>query len=132
MTDSKTTTEPLSCPFCGHDGIHMRKKTRMRKTVTGLKYMRGYDQFHPISFGYVGADYREEDCYDYRFGVRFYCGKCRAETPYVWGEWHLPTEDEVETYDDMPHACERFDPEQEHETVDAAIALWNRRCADDR
>ena len=105
----------------------MRKKTRMRESVTGFTYMRSYDQFDPYSLGYVGADYREAHCYDYRFGIRFYCGKCRAETPYVWGKWHLPTEDEAETFDDMPHACERFSPEEEQATINKAIAAWNRR-----
>lgn len=120
-------TELLSCPFCGWHGIHMRKKTQMRESVTGLMYMRGYDQFDPYSLGYVGADYRKEHCYDYRFGIRFFCGKCKAETPYVWGEWHLPTEDEAETFDDMPHACERFSPEEEQATINKAITAWNRR-----
>ena len=118
-----TATEELKpCPFCGWDGIHMRRKTQMRKSVTGFMYMRGYDQF------YAGQYFSEEPCYDYRFGVRFYCGRCRAETPYVWGEWHLPTEDEVETFDDLPHACERFDPDEERATIDKAIAAWNRRA----
>ena len=118
------------CPFCGWNGIHMRKKTRMRESVTGLTYMRGYDQFHPVSLGYVGQEFREEHCYDYRFGIRFYCGKCKAETPYIWGEWHLPTKDEAETFDDMPHACERFDPDEEQATIDKAIAAWNNRTRD--
>ena len=120
--------ELKSCPFCGWSGVHMRKMTQMRESVTGFTYMRGYDQFDPYSFGYVGQDFREEHCYDYRFGIRFYCGKCKAETPYVWGEWHLPDEDDVETFDDMPHACERFSPDEERETIDKAIAAWNRRA----
>lgn len=115
------------CPFCGWQKIHMRKKTQMRESVTGFTYMRGYDQFDPVSLGYTGQEFREVHCYDYRFGIRFYCGKCKVETPYVWGEWHLPTEDEAETFDDMPHACERFDPDEEQVTIDKAIAIWNRR-----
>lgn len=115
MTD-KIKLKP--CPFCGWRGIHMRKKTRMRESVTGFMYMRGYD----------GQDFREEHCYDYRFGIRFFCGKCKAETPYVWGEWHLPIEDDIETFDDLPHACERFDPDEERATIEKAIAAWNRRA----
>lgn len=123
-----TSTVPRSCPFCGWSGIHMRRKTQLRETVTGLKYMRGYDQFDPYSLGYSGQDFCEEPCYDYRFGIRFYCGRCRAETRYVWGEWHLPTEDEAEVFDSLPHACERFNPEEERDTINKAVAAWNRRA----
>lgn len=120
-------SELLPCPFCGWNGIHMRKKTQLRESVTGLMYLRGYPQFNPFSLGYEDTEYHEEHCYDYRFGIRFYCGRCRAETPYVWGEWHLPTEDEAEMFDDLPHACDRFSPDEERATIDRAIEAWNRR-----
>lgn len=106
----------------------MRRKTQLRETVTGLKYMRGYGQFDPYSLGYVGEDFCEEPCYDWRFGIRFYCGRCRAETRYVWGDWHLPTEDEAEVFDSLPHACERFDQDEEQATINKALAAWNRRA----
>lgn len=124
-----TATDELKhCPFCGWSGIHMRKKTQLRESVTGLMYERGYPQFNPFILGYEDTEYHEEHCYDYRFGIRFYCGKCKAETPYVWGEWHLPTEDEAEMFDDLPHACERFSPDEERTTIEKAIAAWNRRA----
>ncbi len=111
------------CPFCGHTGIHMRRKTQKRESVTGFKYIAGryvFDQY---------SEY-EESCLDYRFGIRFYCGKCHISPRYVWGEWHLPTEDEVEDYDELPHCCERFDSEQEAATIEMARELWNRRASE--
>ena len=36
-----------------------------------------------------------------------------------------------ETFDDLPHACERFDPDEERVTIDKAIAAWNRRAEHD-
>lgn len=116
------------CPFCGHHGIHMRKKTQMRATVTGLTYIATYDGVDQQGFVVPGAYEEVKTCYDYRFAVRFYCGKCRVETPYVWGDWHLPTPDEVETYDDLPHCCERFDEEQERDAIERAKSIWNNRA----
>lgn len=116
------------CPFCGHSGVHMRKKTQMRVSVTGLTYIETHDAVSQEGFPVFGAYQNERPCYDYRFGVRFYCGKCRIETPYVWGEWHLPTADEAEEFDALPHACERFDAEQESDIIGRAAEIWNTRA----
>lgn|GEM_PF-5888582 len=116
------------CPFCGHDGVHLRKKTDMRQSVTGLKYMHSEDVLHPLYYGFIGTEQTERECYDYRFGVRYYCGRCGISPRYVWGEWHLPTEDEAEEFDALPHACDRFDEEQERESIEKARELWNRRA----
>ena len=121
--------ELKSCPFCGYGEIRMRKKTQCRRTVTGLTYINTESILHPLYGGFIGTEQMERDCYDYRFAVRFYCGRCRCETPYVWGEWHLPTEDEAEEYDALPHCCERFDEEQECEAISRAMGIWNRRVA---
>ena len=120
--------ELISCPFCGHTGIHMRRKTQMRETVTGLRYMAEEDLFDSVSLGWSGVRQYERACYDYRFGIRFWCGRCRVSPPYVWGEWHLPTEDEAEEYTALPHACDRFDPEVERKTIEMARERWNRRA----
>lgn len=116
------------CPFCGHTGIHMRKKTHMRESITGFKYVATEPHYHPLTYGQDGTIQHERNCYDYRFGIRFYCGKCHISPPYIWGEWHLPTKEEAEEFDDLPHACERFDPQQEMETIDKAKSIWNRRA----
>ncbi len=118
----------LPCPFCGHKGIHMRRKTQKRESVTGFKYMAGRDAYDPRTLGWVDLDEYEASCLDYRFGIRFYCGRCHISPLYVWGEWHIPTEDEVEDYDALPHCCDRFDPNQEADTIERAMRLWNRRA----
>lgn len=122
MTDLKP------CPFCGHSGIHLRKKTQMRESVTGKTYIAERDIFHPVSLGWVGVDQYERTCPDYRFGVRFYCGRCGISPLYEYGEWHLPEDDEIETYCDLPHCCERFDEERERDTIERAKAKWNQRA----
>lgn len=117
------------CPFCGHTGIHMRRKTRTRESTSGLRYDRdmGCPYDDPLAGHYYGPVYKSMPCLDYRFGFRFYCGRCGASPYYVWGEWHIATEDEVDEYDLLPHCCDRFDEEEEAATIERARGMWNRR-----
>ena len=123
-----TMTKLLPCPFCNHDGIHLRKKTQKRESKLTYEHWSGeytgYGQYVPLAHCVVIP------MTDYRFGVKFYCGKCGASQRYVWGEWHLASKDEAEEYQDMPHRCELFNSEQEHETIEKAIAAWNRRAGE--
>lgn len=108
------------CPFCKHDGIHMRRKIKKRLSVTKATCI--------IEQGY-GPDW-EAPVMDWRFGVKFYCGRCGASLRYVWGDWHVPDEGEIETFDAIFYELPQQFDSYEHKgaIIAEAIAAWNRRA----
>jgi len=108
------------CPFCGYKGIHFRRKSGTRESVTGAMADIAQDW---------GPSY-EAHVADWRFGVKCYCGRCRANTGYQWGKWHIPTESEIDCYGDIAFRIpEQYDSyEYRDDIVEAAIAAWNRRA----
>ena len=108
------------CPFCGYGKIHLRRKSETRESVTGAKAL--------ITQAW-GPDY-EVDVADWRFGVKYYCGKCYASTGYQWGGWHVPTEGEIETYEDylynIPYQFDHY--ESRDEVIREAAEAWNTRA----
>jgi len=116
------TDELLPCPFCGHTGIHMRKKTKTRTSVTGkMAYIASDDYWAPGYDAHVS---------DWRYGVRFYCGRCGASPYYTWGEWHIPDDDEIEMYGDVCfNISNQFDSYEDKDRIIAeARDTWNRRA----
>ena len=108
------------CPFCEYDGIHMRRKIKKRLSVTKATCI--------IEQGY-GPDW-EAPVMDWRFGVKLYCGKCGASLRYIWGDWHIPDEDEIETFDAIFYSLpNQFDNYEFKDAIIAeAVAAWNRRA----
>lgn len=108
------------CPFCGYGKIHLRRKSETRESVTGAKAL--------ITQAW-GPDY-EVPVADWRFGVKYYCGKCYASTGYQWGGWHVPTEGEIETYEDylynIPYQFDHY--ESRDEVIREAAEAWNTRA----
>ena len=112
----------LPCPFCGHTGIHMRKKTKTRASVTGkMAYIASDDYWAPGYDAHVS---------DWRYGVRFYCGRCGASPYYTWGGWHIPDDDEIEVYGDVCfNISNQFDFYEDKDRIIAeARDTWNRRA----
>ena len=108
------------CPFCVYEQIHLRRKSETRESVTGAKAL--------ITQTW-GPDY-EVHVADWRFGVKYYCGKCYASTGYQWGGWHVPTEGEIETYEDylynIPYQFDHY--ESRDEVIREAAEAWNTRA----
>lgn len=118
-----TATEELKpCPFCGWDGIHQRHKLDCRDTASGATCVVENEWGH---------DY-ELVVRDYRFGVKYWCGRCKASTGYAWGVWHIPDEDEIETFGDVYfNLMTLWNEDEQRDAVNEAIAAWNRRADHD-
>jgi len=117
-TFSENEHKLSSCPFCGGKA-HFRYKTKLRVNEDIPPAIRTAPDF-----GWGEHDY-VENVYDRRYGIQVWCGRCKTKTPYVWGDWHIPTQDEI---DEGKHGTELFNLSEELEALNKCIGLWNRRA----